>query len=314
MKKNLSSILEEIRIADKIGLMTHINGDGDAFGSLLGLSGILESLGKEVVVFSNEQHPFYMEYFKKELGYFPKNQFEKVDLMILLDLSVKKRLSCPDIYNLAKKNDSRVVVIDHHLDGDLFDSADIVWQDKESSSTSEMVFWLSDALGFKPNKIVAEALLYGIETDTNFLTNPNSINKKTYEAKATLLKLGASARRIRESLKNANSINNLNFLGEVVERAKMNSSGLVATYISQEDLLRHGVEPGASGAVAGFLDQAKNSKIVLVAEQRDSDFIKVSLRSNNSRANVSALASYFGGGGHEKAAGFEVRGVVKDFL
>jgi len=51
MKKNLSSILEEIRIADKIGLMTHINGDGDAFGSPLGLSGILESLGKEVVVF-----------------------------------------------------------------------------------------------------------------------------------------------------------------------------------------------------------------------------------------------------------------------
>jgi phosphoesterase RecJ-like protein len=42
--------------------------------------------------------------------------------------------------------------------------------------------------------------------------------------------------------------------------------------------------------------------------------IKVSMRSNKSGADVSSLCSFFGGGGHVKAAGFEIYGKLEEIL
>lgn len=315
MEKIQNNILKEIRRAKKIGLMTHINGDGDAFGSLLGLRNILEFLGKNTVIFSNEPLLTFMEYLKDEARYFSTEEFESIDLLILLDVGVEKRLTCPKVFRTAKEKGVKTAVIDHHAEGDLYDSVDVVCRVIDISSTSEIVFWLSEELGLKLDKVTAEFLLFGIETDTNFLTNPNTVNKTTYTAKSILLKYGAKTKKIKESIKEGSSLNNLKFLGEILKKSVMNKkTGLVATYITEEDLNKYQVEPGVSSAVASFLDQTKNAKIVLVAEQRDKNVIKVSMRSNNSNANVAEIAAYFGGGGHVKAAGFELEGRLEDFI
>lgn len=315
MKKMLNKLIKQIEDSKKIGLMTHLNGDGDAYGSVLGLRNILELLGKEVVIFSNEPLLGFMDYLKTEARYTPREKYTEVDLLIMLDVGVEKRLTCPDVYHIARKKGVKLAVIDHHAEGDIYDSVDIVYRDTDVSSASEMVFWLSQELGMKLDKVTAEFLLFGIETDTNFLQNPNTVNKTTYTAKSILLKYGAKTKKIKESIKDGSSLNNLKFLGEVVSRAVMNKeTGLIATYVTEEDLKKFDVDPGSSSAIASFLDQTKNAKIVLVAEQRDRDHIKISMRSNNSDANVAELASYFGGGGHVKAAGFEIKGRLEDIL
>lgn len=315
MKSSPNTVIKEINLAQKIGLMTHINGDGDAFGSLLGLRNILEQLNKELVIFSNEQLPDFMDYLKNEARYNPTEKYLPIDLLIMLDVSVEKRLTCPEIFKEAKKNGSKTMVIDHHAEGDIYDSVDFTYKITDISSASEMVFWLSEKLGLKLDKITAEFLLFGIETDTNFLTNPNAVNDTTYTAKSMLLKYGAKTKKIKESIKDGSSLSDLKFLGEIIERTHMNQdNGLIATYITEKDLKKHKIESGVSSEIASFLDQTKNSKIVLVAEQRDKNHIKISMRSNNSNANVAELASYFGGGGHVKAAGFEIEGRLEDLI
>jgi len=295
--------------------MTHVNGDGDAFGSLLGLRNILEMLGKEVIIFSNESLLGFMDYLVEEARYEPRDKYEDIDLLIMLDVSVEKRLTCPDIFRKAKDNNKKTIVIDHHAEGDIYDSVDLAYRIINISSASEMVFWISEEMGMRLDKVTAEFLLFGIETDTNFLQNPNTVNKTTYNAKSILLNYGAKTKRIKESIKDGSSLNNLKFLGSVVGRAVMDQdTGLIATYITEADLKRFKIEPGSSSAIASFLDQTKNAKIVLVAEQRDENHIKVSMRSNNSDANVAELAAYFGGGGHVKAAGFEIEGRLEEIL
>lgn len=314
MEKILKRAIFEIESAQKIGLMTHVNGDGDAFGSLIGLQKILKEFGKETLIFSSEPLLKEMEYLKNELDYNPSSRSEKIDLLIMLDVGVEKRLVCPEVYKSAKESGTRTLIIDHHAEGDMYDSVTSICRKVDVSSTSELVFWISQEMGLRLNKTIAELLLFGIETDTNFLKNPNTVNKTTYMAKSILLKYGARVKKIKESVLEGSSINNLKFLGTIVTRAKMSPDGVMATFITSNDLRRFKIDPGSSSSISNFLDQTKDAKIVLVAEQRAEDKIKVSMRSNNSNANVAEIASFFGGGGHVKAAGFEVEGDLVKIL
>jgi phosphoesterase RecJ-like protein len=314
MKNEIAKAIKEIESAQNIGLMTHLNGDGDAFGSLLGLRNILEELGKKVFVFSNEPLLKEMAYLKNEIEYDPFENECPIDLLVMLDVGVEKRLTCPKIYKKAITDNKRTLIIDHHAEGDMYDAVSTLCRITEISSTAELVFWISQELGLRLDKITAELLLFGIETDTNFLKNPNTVNSTTYTAKSVLLKYGARVKRIKESVLEGSSLNNLKFLGTVINRALMSRDGVMATYITLDDLNEHGVDPGASSAISSFLDQTKGAKIVLVAEQRTPRGIKVSMRSNNSNANVAELAGFFGGGGHLKAAGFEIEGNLKEIL
>lgn len=314
MKNGLSKTITEIEEAEKIGLMTHVNGDGDAFGSVLGLRNILEMLGKRVVLFSNEPLLKSLEYLSEEARYDPKERYEKIDLLIITDTGVEKRLTCPSVYRKAKNEGVRILVIDHHAEGDIYNEVDTEHRVVGSSSSSEIVFWLSQELGMRLDKVTSEFLLFGIESDTNFLQNPNTVNKTTYTAKSILLRYGARTKEIKKNIDKTNSLKDLKFLGKVVNRSRISKKGLLSTYVLNKDMEKFGVKPGVSSDVANFLDQTKDAKVILVAEQRNKNEIKVSMRSNNSRADVAKLAAFFGGGGHKKAAGFEVEGEIKDIL
>ena len=68
--------------------------------------------------------------------------------------------------------------------------------------------------------------------------------------------------------------------------------------------------------VEGIIDQLRVTKGVEVAillHETDEQEYKVSLRSNE-YVDVSKIASYFGGGGHVKAAGFTMRGSLHDVV
>ena len=66
----------------------------------------------------------------------------------------------------------------------------------------------------------------------------------------------------------------------------------------------------------GIVDQLRVTDGVEVAiflHETENHVYKVSMRSNN-LVNVSKVASYFGGGGHEKASGVTMTGTPQDIL
>lgn len=315
MKTDFTEVIREIEVAQTIGVMTHFRGDGDAFGSLLGLKNILEKLDKEVILFSNEEPGKHLEFVKELTDYSPVCEYESLDLLIITDASTFGRLTCPEVFRKAQQDKVPIIIIDHHAEGDIYERVDHVIKKEETSSASELIFWLSEALAMRLDRNTAELLLVGIETDTNFLQNPNTVNKTTFKAKAELLKYGARIESLVKRLENTTTISDLKFQGMVLNRARLSKRyGILATYITLSDHEKYGLEPGISSAIASLLDRTRDARVVIVAEEREEGKIKVSLRSNNSNVNVAKLASFFGGGGHVKAAGFEVEGKILDII
>jgi phosphoesterase RecJ-like protein len=314
VKSDLARVAKEIKGADLIGLMTHQSGDGDAFGALLGLRNILEKLNKKIVLFSNEPLPKYLEYLGSEVGYQYVDEYRKVDLLIGLDLSEKKRFTVPEVFDKAKEVGIQTLVIDHHTDGEIHTSAEVVWQKTDISSTAEMVYWLAVDLNVELDKLTAQLLLWGIETDTYFLSNPN-VFESTETARADLLALGAKTEEIKENVKLASPTSNEEFMKVVRSRTVKDSArNLTFTYVTSADKERYSINTPVSSAVANLLDYQEKSGVVLVAEQRADNIIKISMRSNHSEVDVAEIAKKYGGGGHVKAAGFEIEGKVEDFI
>jgi phosphoesterase RecJ-like protein len=62
------------------------------------------------------------------------------------------------------------------------------------------------------------------------------------------------------------------------------------------------------------MEQAEGVRIVAVFEERDGK-VKASVRSNNSAAvDAVTIAKHFGGGGHVKAAGYEISGTLTEAI
>ena len=62
-RSSREQVLEELRLADKLIVVTHENPDGDALGSLAAMQGILSALGKDSVPFVDERDlPLPSEY------------------------------------------------------------------------------------------------------------------------------------------------------------------------------------------------------------------------------------------------------------
>ena len=62
-RSNRQQVLEELRLAEKLIVVTHENPDGDALGSLVAMQGILTALGKDSLPFVDERDlPLPAEY------------------------------------------------------------------------------------------------------------------------------------------------------------------------------------------------------------------------------------------------------------
>src|SRR5436305_13924271 len=62
-RSSREQVLDELRLADKLIVVTHENPDGDALGSLAAMQGILSELGKDSMPFVDERDlPLPSEY------------------------------------------------------------------------------------------------------------------------------------------------------------------------------------------------------------------------------------------------------------
>jgi phosphoesterase RecJ-like protein len=308
----IADILSEINDVQKIGLMAHKDGDGDAFGSMLGMARILAMLGKETVVFSNEPLTDILKFIDGDLNYQPTASYQPVDLLMLFDANSCGRFTLPTVIDQAKEAGIPIIAIDHHVPGDLPQNVKTYWNESSASCTSEMVFNLAESLNIKLDKTTATLLLLGIETDTLSLQFTNT-KENTFIAVAELLKSGARLKNIVESVFGGQPIPVVKLLGRAIDRLVLDKkTGIGYTYVTLTDKDDLGLTDQASSGVANFLDQTEGVKIVVVIEERPQGIVKVSMRSNNSSADVAKIASYFGGGGHVKAAGFEAKMSIEE--
>ena len=156
-------IVEELRAAEKLVVITHEHPDGDALGSLVAMQQILTGLGKDSVMFVAEsEFPLPYEYrFLPLEGLVTEPPADLAERTIVfldcgnLERNPAEAFQAPGAHTLN---------IDHHHDNTRFGTFNLVRPD--ASCTAEIVWELMHELDVRPTITVAEALYVGLITDT----------------------------------------------------------------------------------------------------------------------------------------------------
>jgi len=295
-------VLEELRAGERFLLVTHENPDGDALGSLVGLHGMLDSLGKDALMFVSEGDlPLPQEYAWLDLGaavHSPPADLEG-RTVIFLDCGNIDR----NPVHALRSEGAHILNLDHHHDNTRFGDVDLVVP--EASCTAEIVWDLMGELGVRPTLEVAEALYVGLVTDTGRFMYENT-GARAHLMAADLIEAGVATDRIYRRLYEGMPMAKIDLLGRALAAVRRHDEGRVTmTVLTREDFEQARADDSLSEGVIDHLRSVAGTKVAAVVREigDGTQRKKISLRSTDGEVDVSAIARAAGGGGHRQAAG-----------
>lgn len=303
-KKIYHAILE----AKKILLITHYGPDGDAASSLSAMMSVMESLGKDYVATCAdiiEPRFLWLPHLSKvcyeELG----DDLAKADLIITLDCGSLSRTK------LATKLKARaewqtLVEIDHHQQ--IAIEADLILRLPNSASTTEVIFEWLKINNLPISNDMAQAIVTGVATDTgNFMYS--STSERSLSIASNMLNKGISWSRVIAMSRPQYSLEAIKLWGLALERLKINRRYKIAyTVLTLSDLVDLELAETMVEELPGFLSRLSDVKAVLLLKEMPNGIIKGSWRACQPGVDVAKLANHLGGGGHVRAAGFQLKG------
>lgn len=295
-----------INDAKKIIVIQAENPDGDSLGSSLALEEILGDIGKEIILYCPVEIPKYLRYIK---GWDRvSNDFDtNADLAIIVDTAadvlLTKTLETPGARHFLESHP--VLVIDHHkTESNL--NFEITLLTEETVATSDLVYKLAIEADWKINQQASENLLIAIMSDSLGFTTQN-VTAQTFLTASKLTELGANTSEIetrrREFMKKSPEI--LKYKGLLIERIEYFLDGKLAIIrIPFEEIQQYSDKYNPSMLVLDEMRLVEGVEVGVAIKTYPDGRLTGKLRSN---LPISAtIAGFFGGGGHEYAAGFRV--------
>ena len=298
----LDNILEEIKKAETIAILTHETPDGDAIGSSLAMKLAIKELGKDADVIIPEYSRLF-EFLPEAKNIKKESNIQKYDLAIAVDCTDLKRLKCGDIYFETAKSK---IVIDHHGTNKMF--GDFNFVNPVSPACCEILIGMFEYFGIDITKDIGMCIVTGIITDTGGFRY-SGVTSETFEFTAELLRKGVNVSDIYKRVLDTKTIANFELNKLVSQRMEFLENGKITfTYINLEDEENVNAEEGDHEGLVEIGRDVEGVEVsIFLREKEDPKGYKVSLRSND-YVNVSDVALMFGGGGHPKAAGCFIQG------
>lgn len=288
--------------AQQVTILSHERPDGDAVGSLLALTLSLESAGKEVSPVLLEGVPSRFRFLPgadKVITKIPDNP----EVLILVDAGDLQRTGYP-VEELPRQPD---INIDHHPTNTGFARINIV--NHKASATTEILYDVIPQLGLEIDADVAANLLAGLLTDTIGFRTDN-VTSRTLEIASALVGLGAPMAEIYARTLNQRTFVSAQYWGKGLSRLER-EDGILWTSLTIEDRKAVGY-PGSDDAdLVNLLATIEGIQVVLIFIEQTGGKVKVSWRSRLG-VNVAEIATSFGGGGHEQAAGATIEGELAE--
>jgi len=295
--KETADILQK---SNHIALVAHINPDGDAVGSLLGLGNALSKMSKRVYMFIDDDIPEQFA-FLTNIGQIQRFAFAEplpVDLLVVLDSSDFDRVGKAK----EKVNFTQSLNIDHHISNEGF--TDFRCLDVKAAATCEMIVALLDELAVEIDEEIAQALYLGIVTDCGFFRYANTTSKTMHVA-AKLLDYGVVPNEIADYIE-TQTVETVMILPKVLETMEFYLDNKVASISVSPDLYREGVD---SDIYVKYPRYISGVQVALLFKGVSDEVTRISMRSKS--LDVSKIATLFDGGGHKLAAGCTIQGDIK---
>jgi bifunctional oligoribonuclease and PAP phosphatase NrnA len=298
MTREISDIL---RNDDRFLVVTHVNPDGDAVGSLLGMHLALHEMGKKSWPMAGEALPGLYDFLpgREDLILDPAGVPDAPDWIISLDAAEESRISG----DISRFRDSATLInVDHHPTNPGFGDINLV--DPGATSTAELVFTLLGNAGYRLSLPVAKCLYSGLVTDTGCFRFAG-VDGKTLALGARLLEVGLDSYEITRYLFEEFPVARLHLERLILERLEIMLEGrLILSNLYAEDFDRLGADFNDSEHLVNRLREVRGVEVAALMTTMSDKLIRVSLRSKG-RVDVASIAASLGGGGHRRAAGIK---------
>ena len=298
-----------IQSPKRITLTCHVNPDGDAIGSVLGMAEFLRIYGHEVKMVVANDFPDFLHWMPGSEAFLVfekdaeacKEAIAEAECIMMLDFNNLSRSGI--LHNEIGKTRCPRVLVDHHLDPDESQFY-CVYSSTGVSSTSEIVTEIILHYGKEHlTESMSTNLLVGIMTDTGSCAH-SIYHPRTFDLGSVLIEKSMPFSQIHELVYDTMSENRLRLLGFSINNRMevLDDYATAIIALNKSDLERFNYQVGDTEGVVNFpLSMAKIKMSVLVTERQDQ--IRLSFRSKG-RFSVHELANkHFKGGGHTNAAG-----------
>lgn len=288
----------------EVVLLGHMNPDGDAAGSVMGLAHYIKVNYPQYTAW-----PFLSD--KLDKG--PKKQvmedeifapFERPKLaseryaVIVCDTATLKRLIGMKYYQRAVVS----MIIDHHASNEEYG---IINDIKVSESCAYNVFEILDKEMLKkaasaPHPNGADYLYMGILYDTSRFSRSDA---EIEAAGSKLLAMGADHRYVMRTMQDK-TLDDLIRQGEILRRVKRVMEGKVAyVYMSYQEAKKLHISYEDIHPISGMLRDCEDIEMGFSMYEEAPNIWRCSFRSDGQWINVNEMMKSFGGGGHAAAAG-----------
>lgn len=310
-QEKLSEFNSVLNSAKNIVLISHLNPDGDAFGSALGMYCFLKNLSVETVTYISptDYADFltWMPHSDKILVYDQKNKevadnlITTADMIFCLDFSSVSRMK--EMQSVVINAKGKKIIIDHHEQPESF--ADLLFWDQQASSTCELVIRFIEDLGQSDliDQETATCLYTGLLTDTGSFKY-SSTTPQVHKIASFLLEKGVNPTEVNRKLFDNNTIDRLQFLGYVLNKKMVYLPEFRVCYIAltEKELKKYNSKSGDTEGIVNYGLSIAGVVVSAIFIEKEG-IIKISFRSIHDFSVADIARDYFEGGGHKNAAG-----------
>ncbi len=302
-------VAKAIAEASSVAICAHVDPDGDAMGSVLGLATILERLGKTVVpLLANGSHaPSTYAFLPGAERLSSPEAAPACDLFIALDAPDPMRLGAARDMALAAPS---LIVIDHHPDNRCYGHINLV--ESDAAATGEILWRMLPSLGIAADETIAACLFTALMTDTGRFSYSNT-SPGALRSAAEMIEAGANVSDLFRHVYESRTPGALALVARTLSRmTRANDDAVIYSWVTPEDFSETGALPEETENLIDEIRVVRDVEAVALIKIGDGS-VRVSLRSKNGY-DVGTVASSLGGGGHKAAAGFTREGTLESIL
>lgn len=306
-------IVKECEGAKKIGITGHINPDGDCVGSVMALWQFLCKVYPDVQIdVMIEQPPDVFSCVKGVSEIMSDYSRDMIyDVMLVVDTVPDRCGEAIKYIETAKK----VVNIDHHVSNK--GGCDVDYIVPGASSAAEVVYDLitqKEAYKKLIDKELAQTLYIGIIHDCGVMQYSNT-SPKTLRIVADLIAFGFDFSKIIDETFYEKTQVQSKLLGKALMDSYALMDGRVMVSVTDLETLReYGADKKDLSGIVNQLRIVKGVDVAVYVYETEENAYKVSMRSGTDEIDLSKVSSYFGGGGHVRAAGCNLKGTKEEVI
>ncbi|HEY6537662.1 MAG TPA: DHH family phosphoesterase [Candidatus Dormibacteraeota bacterium] len=305
MTEPLERIHQAIQDHGDFLLVAHQDADADSLGSVLAFTDFLAGQGKRVYPWAPDPLPRSLSYLP---GYAAVNQCPAPAdaVVIAFDAGSPSRFG-----NLRERIEAAplVAVIDHHASNDGF--GDISLVQPEAAATGVLVFEALRSWGAEISPDAATNLYAAIFTDTGGFRHDNTTGP-VLQLGAELAALGADPAWIALKSYKSRPESTLKLQALAAAAARYELRGrLVWSEVTLGMLRQSEAQMEESEGIIDILQSLDTMLCAVLFKEAEPRLTRVSVRTRGA-IEAHQLLAPFGGGGHRRAAGAEVRGPIAE--